>query len=111
MYGAQQEKEGAGPLLAPLLQNALLPQLTPEYGQNSLPEDHVKIMELTSKLKPHVDRNAEGYFGELRHQKMHGRGLLRFPSGALYQGQFLAGKKHGSGTFVYSTGNVYTGGW
>jgi hypothetical protein len=89
----------------------MLKLLTPEYGQNSVSEDHIKIMELTTKLKPALDRNGEGYFGETKNKKMHGKGLLRFQSGAMYQGEFSNGKKNGTGTFVYVTGNVYTGGW
>jgi hypothetical protein len=111
VYGPQNEEDNSLPLLLPLLQNPLLKQLTPEYGQNSRSEDHIKIMELTIKLKPHLDRNGEGYFGEMHNQKMNGRGLLRFASGAMYQGGFCMGRKHGSGTFVYASGNVYTGAW
>jgi hypothetical protein len=111
VYGALQDANDEGPVRAPLLQNTMLKLLTPEYGQNSVSEDHIKIMELTTKLKPALDRNGEGYFGETKNKKMHGKGLLRFQSGAMYQGEFSNGKKNGTGTFVYATGNVYTGGW
>ena len=111
VYSTQQDEESGRPMLAPLLQNSLLHQLTPEYGQSSFSEDRVAIMQLVSRLRPHVERSAEGYFGDRRGYQMHGRGLLRFASGAMYQGDFCQGKKQGKGTFVYATGNVYTGDW
>ena len=98
-------------LLAPLLQNSLFKELDPEYGRCSNDEDITKIMELTSKLSRYVEKTKEGYFGQTKNKKMHGKGLLRFNSGAIYQGNFVQGKKHGNGTFVYASGNVYTGGW
>ncbi|MCP9235117.1 caspase family protein [Lewinella sp. JB7] len=38
-----------------------------------------------------------------------GQGILRFADGALYSGNFQAGKFEGSGTLTYPDGSVYTG--
>ena len=111
VYGLHEDKREIAPVLLQLLQNPLLKELDPEYGQVSLPEDNAKIMELMTNLKDHIDKRSEGYYGETRNKKMHGKGLVRFNSGAMYQGDFFNGKKHGTGIFVYASGDVYTGGW
>lgn len=111
VYGSKQETENSPYVVLPLLQNNLWKVLTPEYGQSSVSEDNVKIMELLMILQPHMDRNSASYVGPMKSQKMHGKGIIQFSSGARYQGSFHRGKKHGIGTFVYASGNVYAGAW
>lgn len=41
----------------------------------------------------------------------HGFGRLRFPDGAIYEGEFKAGMADGSGKFVGPTGLIYVGQW
>ncbi|XP_027345968.1 phosphatidylinositol 4-phosphate 5-kinase 7-like isoform X2 [Abrus precatorius] len=42
---------------------------------------------------------------------MSGKGLITWPSGAKYEGEFSGGYLHGHGTFTRSNGCTYTGGW
>ncbi|XP_068470286.1 phosphatidylinositol 4-phosphate 5-kinase 7-like isoform X2 [Phaseolus vulgaris] len=42
---------------------------------------------------------------------MSGKGLITWPRGAKYEGEFSGGYLHGHGTFTHSTGCIYTGGW
>lgn len=42
---------------------------------------------------------------------MNGKGVFNWPSGAVYQGEYLKGIKHGYGKMMWSTGKVYEGQW
>ena len=39
----------------------------------------------------------------------HGKGKLRHPNGAVYEGTFLRGKRHGNGVLKFANGDVYEG--
>jgi hypothetical protein len=46
--------------------------------------------------------------------RMHGLGVLRYPSGIVYDGAFHEGKRHGEGKLVFSKGGtriVFSGQW
>lgn len=42
---------------------------------------------------------------------VNGRGKFQYPSGAIYQGEFVDGEIHGVGKLVYSDGREYIGEW
>ena len=42
---------------------------------------------------------------------VNGRGKFKYPSGAVYQGEFVDGEIHGVGKLVYSDGREYVGEW
>ncbi len=111
VYGLHQEIHNEIPVLLSPLSNNMLETLSPEAGHCSQDDDKLKVMELMKNLQEDIKRNGEGYFGDVKNKKMHGKGLLRFSSGAFYHGDFRVGKKHGIGTFVFASGNVYSGEW
>ena len=41
--------------------------------------------------------------------QMHGRGTLKHPSGALYEGEFKDNMYHGTGTYTFPDGSTYKG--
>ena len=51
----------------------------------------------------------EGYEGEKRDGKKHGRGTMRYPDGGVYEGEWKDNQRHGSGTYRYASGAVYEG--
>ena len=42
---------------------------------------------------------------------MHGRGVLRWPDGKVYEGDFIEDKRHGHGLFKWKDGREYEGEW
>ena len=43
--------------------------------------------------------------------KKHGKGVYRYPDGAVYEGDYINDKRNGGGKYVYSDGDVYEGDW
>ena len=54
--------------------------------------------------KPH-------YTGEKKNDLPHGSGVLVYPSGVTYAGQFQEGKLSGEGTWTHPSGSIYEGEW
>ena len=42
---------------------------------------------------------------------MEGKGIMIWPDGSRYEGDFKSGKIEGQGTKVFSNGNTYIGWW
>ena len=42
---------------------------------------------------------------------MHGHGVYKYPSGAIYQGEYKDGYRHGQGTYKNPKGETYIGGY
>ena len=42
---------------------------------------------------------------------VHGHGLVKYQSGASYEGEWDQGKYHGEGKYVWADGSWYEGGW
>ena len=42
---------------------------------------------------------------------MHGKGILKFPDGRQYNGDYVNDKKEGIGIFIWSDGRKYAGNW
>ncbi len=55
--------------------------------------------------------NGGSYYGQLKHGKPHGKGVLYLPDGHKYEGEWIDGKKHGSGILIYPSGAKYVGTW
>lgn len=56
--------------------------------------------------------NGDCYEGEWMDGKRNGRGIYRISSmNAFYEGEWKDGKQHGQGTFTYSSGDFYEGEW
>ena len=49
------------------------------------------------------------YEGEFMDDKMHGRGNYVYADGHVYEGEYKDDKMHGRGNYVYPNGNVYEG--
>ncbi len=54
---------------------------------------------------------AHGSAQCLRGNCRNGVGKYLYPSGALYEGEFVNGKIHGRGRLIFSNGNIYEGDW
>lgn len=51
----------------------------------------------------------ENYKGDLRNDVPHGKGILKFPDGAVYDGEWEAGTYHGKGKYVFPDGKIQDG--
>lgn len=51
------------------------------------------------------------YEGDWDQDLMHGEGIYKFTSGAVYTGQWVKGKRHGVGKIQYLDGSSYEGEW
>ena len=55
--------------------------------------------------------NGDSYEGEWKGDKMKGNGTYKFKSGSVYTGDFEKSLRHGLGTMTYSNGDIYSGEW
>ena len=53
--------------------------------------------------------SGEGYVGEWKDNKWHGKGTYTWPNGAKYVGAFKGGKYDGEGVLTFSDGQKYAG--
>lgn len=51
------------------------------------------------------------YTGEWANDKMHGNGVMTYPSGAVYEGEWKEGKYEGKGSYKWTNGTTYVGEW
>ncbi|KAA6375436.1 MAG: putative radial spoke head 1 [Streblomastix strix] len=51
------------------------------------------------------------YVGSYMNHRKDGYGLMKYPDGSLYDGNFHVGKRHGEGTYTYPNGDTYVGEW
>ena len=51
------------------------------------------------------------YIGDIKANKVEGRGRMEYKIGAVYKGALQDGKKHGKGAMRYENGDVYAGQW
>ncbi len=57
-----------------------------------------------------TDKQPE-YHGDLKNGKPHGTGVLVYPSGTVYEGEFNDGARCGSGVWEHPDGPQYSGTW
>lgn len=55
--------------------------------------------------------NGSQYEGDFRDNKLHGEGTLTYSDGSVYQGGFVQGKRSGNGKLRNVNGTLYTGQW
>jgi hypothetical protein len=57
--------------------------------------------------------NGVQYYGEYNqnNNQKHGRGILKFPDGPIYYGQFKMDKANGKGKLIFKDGEEYDGDW
>jgi len=59
-----------------------------------------------------IRRNSLGtYYGEIKYEKKHGLGLMRYNDGSVYEGMWKDGFQDGYGKFTFTNGSVYEGEW
>ncbi len=51
------------------------------------------------------------YTGQWKEGKMHGRGMMKWEDGSTYTGQWSNGKRVGRGVYQWASGNRYVGQW
>ena len=134
IYGTLEDSKSLQPVMLPPLQNSYFSQLNPADGHVSVAADKVKVAELVTQLKPYMKSTEEGYKGDKKNGRMHGKGVytyasgnvyngdwvkdnmhgkgcLTFPDGDMYDGDWVNSDKHGRGVFTYASGDVYDGDW
>ena len=57
-------------------------------------------------VKAFLDSN---YIGEMEKAQRHGKGIMVYDSGRVYEGEWRYDKRHGKGYEKYANGNTYTG--
>ena len=55
--------------------------------------------------------NGSQYEGDFRDNKLHGEGTLTYSDGSVYQGGFVQGERSGNGELRNANGTLYTGQW
>lgn len=51
------------------------------------------------------------YEGAYENGRFSGKGKMTWEDGSVYEGEWIEGKRHGEGRIVYSDGSVYKGNW
>jgi hypothetical protein len=56
-------------------------------------------------------RDASGnvYVGNFVNGKRDGKGVMKYPDGAVYDGEWKDGQQHGEGKYTWSNGHIYVG--
>jgi hypothetical protein len=111
LYGSKEKATTHPPMVLPPLQNSYFERYNPENGILTKAEDRVKIQRLVNELIPYMKTVKEGYEGELKDGKPHGKGKYVYADGNVYEGDWKDDKKHGKGKSVNADGAVYEGDW
>ena len=118
LYGTREHKlVGYNPIQLPPLQNSWFDNYNPVKGKLTKESDREKIQQLVTDIEPYMKRVVEGYDGERNAAgQMHGRGVCRFASGAVYEGDYKDdkrhGRRHGRGVYRYADGSIrHDGQW
>lgn len=54
---------------------------------------------------------STNYIGDWMEDKFHGRGILVYTNGNIYDGDWKQGMKHGEGCLSFHDGSKYRGSW
>ena len=111
LYGTSESKGHQAPQILPPMQNSFYDKLDPLKGNLTVPSDRAKIEELYENLRPYFKTVSKvGYEGSRdSNGKMSGKGIYRFESGAVYDGEYLDGLYHGLGIYRFANGDIYEG--
>ena len=70
------------------------------------------IVDTLGRIVPYLRKPKQGYEGNKDSDgNMHGRGILHYGSGNVYEGLFENGLRHGQGKLCCSNGDEYDGQW
>jgi hypothetical protein len=108
LYGSKESKLLVPRLLEPL-QTRSFEKYHPSDGHFTVTSDREKIIQLVTDLEPYMKRVEEGYVGERKDGKMHGKGKYTYADGNVYEGKWKDDKMHGNGKYAFADGNVYKG--
>ena len=111
LYGTKEHKlVGYNPIQLPPLQNSWFDDYNPVKGKLTKETDREKIQQLVTDIEPYMKRVVVGYDGERNAAgQMHGRGVFRYASGDVYEGDYKDNNRHGRGVCRYANGDVYEG--
>jgi hypothetical protein len=56
-------------------------------------------------------KSGNKYIGDIKANKIEGRGRMEYKDGAVYEGSWQNGQKHSKGEMNYQNGDVYSGQW
>ncbi len=109
-YGTWQSERGELPDPGPAVFAGFFRKLRPEDGLLTLESDRATIRGLVGAID--VNEIEIGYQGAVDSAgRPNGKGIKRYESGALYDGEWKSGRHHGMGTFIYANGMKYVGQW
>jgi hypothetical protein len=78
-----------------------------EYATESQEIDVEQLKKGTNlKKKRYIDAI---FYGEVIERKRQGKGIMKYKSGRVYEGDWSNDVRHGHGYERYQNGNVYTG--
>jgi len=106
-------KSRASAFFKPLLPSVFKPRAT---GENFKNNNDIYKGKLNYKGQRHgkvimMYENGDVYEGYWKDGKMHGKGTMRYENGDVYVGDWKDGKMDGEGTMRYENGDVYEGDW
>ena len=109
-YGPWHSEQTELPDPGPAISASFFRKLRPDEGFLTLEHDRSTIQRLVASTA--VREVEHGYRGETNGAgQPHGRGIMRYESGAVYEGNWKDGKHDGDGTYVYANGMRYVGDW
>jgi len=79
-----------------------------ELLENELLKKYKKESEKICE-RAEIYENGDNYYGELKNNKKHGKGIYYHANGDKYNGEWKANKKHGLGVYSYANGSKYEG--
>ena len=110
LYGSNENRKKKEPIALPPLQYAYFKKYNPLDGSLSVESDREHVQQLLAELQPYIKDRKEGYKGQTNAKgEYHGKGVYRFDSGDVYDGQWENGLKQGHGTYRYASGAVFKG--
>jgi len=85
---------------------------SPERTTRTIPTAKVIPARNIRRQREEICSNGMTYSGEYNsYGERHGRGILRWPNGDRYDGQFVNGMREGEGTLYSDRGSEYVGQW
>lgn len=110
LFGASQVITNQLPVVLPPISNLYLTSMSPVNGRlTNVDRDKPRLIKLMGNLNT-MTSTREEYTGEYNVEgKYHGKGVFKFASGDVYDGEWKDGQMDGQGMYKYSDGDVYEG--